>query len=60
VREDDKGKTWWTKIGVAFENRNSDGFMLLFEALPIPNKNNEVRVVMKQPNDRDDTERSGR
>jgi hypothetical protein len=55
VREDDKGKTWWTKIGVAFENRGGDGFMLLFEALPIPNKNNEVRVVMKQPNDsRDD------
>ena len=54
VREDDKGKSWWTRIGVAFENRNSDGFMLLFEALPIANKNGEVRVVMKQPNDKDD------
>ena len=56
VRQDKDGKSWWTKIGAAFENRNSDGFSLTFEALPIPNKDGEVRVIMKQPTDREDRE----
>lgn len=47
VREDQNGKSWWTKIGAGFENRSGDGFSLVFEALPIPDKKGEVRVVMK-------------
>lgn len=53
VREDDKGKSWWTKIGAGFENRNGDGYQLVFEALPIADKNGQVRVIMKVPQDRE-------
>lgn len=52
VREDQNKKSWWTKIGAAFENRNGDGYQLIFEALPIPDKNGDVRVIMKTPSER--------
>lgn len=53
VREDDKGKAWWTRIGTAFENRNGDGFQLLFDALPVVGKDGQCKVVMKTPNEQD-------
>lgn len=53
VREDEKGKSWWTKIGAGFENRNGDGYQLLFEALPIPGNDGQVKVIMKQPTERE-------
>ena len=55
-REDseDKNKTWWTKIGAAWPNKSGDGFQLIFEALPIPGKDGVVKVVMKQPTERED------
>lgn len=52
VREDEQGKGWWTKIGAAWENKSGDGFQLLFEALPIPDKKGDVRVIMKVPSER--------
>ena len=52
AREDKDSKTWWTKIGVAWENQKGDGYQLFFEALPIPNKNGECKVIMKQPSER--------
>lgn len=57
VREDENKKSWWTKIGVAFENRNGDGYQLLFEALPIAGKDGQVKVIMKQPSEREESRR---
>lgn len=48
VREDGE-KNWWTKIGAAFENKSGDGYTLLFEALPMPGKDGQCKVVMKLP-----------
>jgi hypothetical protein len=57
-REDKNGKTWWTRVGVAFENQNGDGFSLSFEALPLPSLDRDgklqVRVLMRAPRERDD------
>jgi hypothetical protein len=52
-RKGKDGKTWWTKIGVAFPMKERDGFNLTFEALPVPQLNDrgelEVRVTMWPP-----------
>ena len=51
------GKTYWTRIGVMFPNRNG-GFSIQFEALPIPTLSDdgklEVRAVAMVPRERDD------
>ena len=52
-REGKDGKTYWTKVGVAFPNRNGDGFSLSLEAYPLPNKEGEVRMIMRPPMERD-------
>jgi hypothetical protein len=60
-RQDKNGKTWWTRIGVAWA-MNGGGWRLNFEALPIPSKNRdgdyEVMVLMRAPFDRDGDRRS--
>lgn len=54
------GKTFWTKIGVAFENKNG-GYNLSFEALPIASMTDdgsiETRALMMEPRERDDAPR---
>ena len=57
VREDENKKSWWTKIGAGFENRNGDGYQLLFDALPIPGKDGLVKVVMKRATEREEQRR---
>ena len=55
------GKTWWTKVGTAWKVQNGDGWRLIFDALPIPQKNRdgdlEVMVLMRPPFERDDQSR---
>ena len=55
-RSGNDGKTYWTKVGVAFANKAGNGFNLSFEALPLPSKNDrgeyETRVIMMEPKPR--------
>lgn len=51
------GKDYGTRIGVAFPTKSGDGFSLIFSALPIPDKEGQVRVLMSPPRDRDDAPR---
>jgi hypothetical protein len=50
------GKTWWTKIGVAW-SMEKGGWRLNFEALPLPSKNRdgdwETTVIMRPPFEKD-------
>lgn len=48
-REGREGKTFFTKIGVAFPNKDGKGFTLSFEALPLPDKEGNCRVLMREP-----------
>jgi hypothetical protein len=49
------GKTYWTKLGVAWSMQG--GWRLSFEALPLPSKNRdgdwETMVLMRAPFDKD-------
>lgn len=57
------GKTYYTKIGSMFENRNS-GYSLTFDALPMPSLNNEgvleCRVLAFEPREREAPRGNGR
>tara|TARA_R110002050_G_scaffold200943_3_gene336003 strand:+ start:2743 stop:2955 length:213 start_codon:yes stop_codon:yes gene_type:complete len=46
-RQGKDGKTWWTKIGVAFPMKDKDGFNVTFEALPIPQLNDKGELVVE-------------
>ena len=53
VRETN-GKSYFTKIGAAFPNKNGDGYTLVLDALPVPNKDGDVRVLLKAQKPRND------
>ena len=57
-RTGSNGKTYFTKIGVAFANRSGNGWSLTFEALPLQSLNDkgqlECRALMMEPRERDD------
>ena len=44
-------KTWWQKIGAAFP-RDKGGFSLVFDALPLPDAEGRVMVLMVEPTPR--------
>ncbi len=46
------GKTHWQKVGAAFP-RDKGGFSLVFDALPLPDNEGRVSVLMTEPKPRD-------
>ena len=48
-------RTYWTRIGSAWPAKNGGGFSLTFDALPLPGKDGQVRVLMREPQERDAT-----
>ena len=55
------GGTYWCKIGAAFPSKSGDGFNVIFDALPLPDKEGRVSVSLFPSNPRDgqrDTPRS--
>lgn len=48
-------KTTFTKIGVAFDNRNGDGMTVTLNALPLSDKDGEVRMIIKKSKPKDNS-----
>ena len=46
-------RNYWTRIGSAWPAKNGGGFSLTFDALPLPGKDGQVRVLMREPQARD-------
>lgn len=46
------GGTRWHKIGAAF-TANGGGYNLVFDSLPLPDKEGRVSLIMREPLDRD-------
>ena len=51
-RERKDGKTYWHKVGAAFE-REKGGYSLVFDSLPLPDKDGRVSLLMTEPLERD-------
>ena len=47
-------KTYWTKIGTAWQ-KDKGGIQLVFDALPIPDKEGRVVANLFEPKDREQT-----
>ena len=58
VREDSNGKSWFTKIGAAFANRDGKGFTVLLDAVPASNEG-QYKIMLREPlpKDRDQAHR---
>jgi len=53
------GSTRWFKVGAAFP-RDKGGFSLVFDALPLPDAEGRVSLMMWEAKPRDDHSRAGR
>ena len=51
-RPNKSGKTYWLKIGAAFP-LDKGGFSLILDALPLPDAEGRVSLLMKDPMERD-------
>ena len=47
VRETD-GKSYFTRVGVAFPNRNGNGFTVLLDAVPAASEG-QVKILLREP-----------
>lgn len=54
-RESREGKTFWTRIGTAWEG--DKGTQLVFDALPIPDAEGRVVANLFEPRERNDAPR---
>lgn len=55
VRESN-GKSYFTKIGVAFPSRNGPGWSVLLDAMPAPSEG-QFKILLMEPKPRDDAPR---
>jgi hypothetical protein len=58
VRESN-GKSYWTKIGAAFPNRNGPGYIVRLDAMPA-SVDGQFSIHLREPKPRDDQSRSNR
>lgn len=43
------GKTYFTRIGVAFPSKDGEGWSVILEALPLPDKEGRCVVLLRPP-----------
>jgi hypothetical protein len=53
TNRDGEEKTFFTKIGTMFRNKTGESFSLELIALPLPDKEGRVRLLVKEPQPRD-------
>jgi hypothetical protein len=56
VRESN-GKSYFTKIGVAFPARSGNGYSVLLDAMPAPTEG-QFKILLMEPKERDTTPRT--
>jgi len=57
VRESN-GKSYFTKIGAAFPNRDGKGWSILLDAMPAPT-DGQFKIMLREPLPRDNDNRGG-
>jgi hypothetical protein len=56
VRESNE-KSYFTKIGAAFENKDGKGWTVLLDAMPAPT-DGQFKIMLREPLPKDDRQRS--
>lgn len=52
------GKTYWSRLGVMFENRSGNGFTLNLDAIPVPT-DGAYRISLFEPKENNNQQASG-
>ena len=47
IVERPKQDDYWLNLGVAFPHENGDGFNVILQALPLPDRNGQCKLVMR-------------
>ena len=50
IVERPKQDDYWLNLGVAFPHENGDGFNVILQALPLPDRNGQCKLVMRSYN----------
>lgn len=53
------GKSYFTRLGVAFENKNGDGYNVLLDAIPAP-VDGQFKIMLKPPQEKDGGQQQSR
>jgi hypothetical protein len=49
---------YWLPIGAAFPHQSGDGYNIVLQALPIPDRDGQCKIVLRPPkDDKNETER---
>ena len=48
-----EGKTHWVRVGTMFESKNGEGFNIVLDALPLPDKEGRVSMIVRPPRPRE-------
>ncbi len=46
------GKTYWNRCGVAFKDKDGDGFTIILESIPVPIEAGPIKIKMWPPQDK--------
>jgi hypothetical protein len=50
---------FWQPIGAAFPHQSGDGYNVILQALPIPDRDGQCKIVLRPPkDDKDENERT--
>lgn len=56
----DKSKTYWTKVGSAFESKKGNGWTLFLDFIPLHrSEDGKVIISLVEPSDKKDAPRGG-
>lgn len=55
-----EGKTHWHRVGTMFESKNGDGFNIVFDALPLPDKEGRVSLIARPPRPKEGQQQGNR
>lgn len=47
---------YWLPIGAAFAHQNGEGFNVVLQALPIPDRDGQCKIVLRPPKDDKDAD----
>lgn len=50
VARESNGKTYWTRVGVAFQSKDGAGWNLLLDAMPAP-VDGQFKITLRPPKD---------
>lgn len=58
VRDGEKGKSYWTRLGAAWAHRDGDGFNIQLDVMPV--RGFDGRIVLRVPKADDADEKDGK